>query len=187
MMNSYFRRQLAVYVEYHRDPRNSTLHVFGIISLFLAAVLPLSAYNVHGLGAQTTAASIAVLPILIYWLLLDATLGMAIVGAAVILLSVALIILHHTSSTGMWLITGALIITGFALQAVGHQLFERRAPSLLDHPAHLLLGPPFVMAKLFIALGFRQDLAAIIEQVPQAPRGTSLYSVKRGGGTHPNS
>jgi hypothetical protein len=29
----------------------------------------------------------------------------------------------------------------------------------------------FVMAKLFIALGFRRDLAAIIDQVPpQAPR-----------------
>ncbi|WP_423867616.1 Mpo1-like protein [Bradyrhizobium sp.] len=187
MMNSYFRRQLAVYVEYHRDPWNSALHVFGIVSLFLAAVLPLSAYTVQGLGAHISAASIAVLPVLIYWLLLDATLGMAIVAAAVLLLSVALIILHHTSSTGMWLITGVLIITGFGLQAVGHQLFERRAPSLLDHPAHLLLGPPFVMAKLFIALGFRQDLAAIIRPVPQAPSSTSLDPGERAGETHRHS
>jgi uncharacterized membrane protein YGL010W len=38
---------------------------------------------------------------------------------------------------------------------------------LVDNPTHLLLGPMFVMAKLFIALGFRRDLATIIEQPPQ--------------------
>jgi uncharacterized membrane protein YGL010W len=173
-MNSYFRRQLAAYVEYHRDPWNCTMHVFGIVSLFLAAILPLSAYTVHGFGAQTNAAAIAVLPVLVYWLLLDARLGMAIAGAAVLLLSVALIILQHANSAAMWLITGALIIVGFAVQVVGHQLFERRAPALLDNPAHLLLGPMFVMAKLFIALGYRQDLAAIIRQVPSPNRKTSF-------------
>jgi hypothetical protein len=37
---------------------------------------------------------------------------------------------------------------------------------MADHPAHLLLGPMFVMAKLFIVLGFRHDLAAIIGTNP---------------------
>jgi hypothetical protein len=37
----------------------------------------------------------------------------------------------------------------------------------------------FVMAKLFIALGFRHDLAVVIQQVPQtAPRSSSLYTEK---------
>jgi uncharacterized membrane protein YGL010W len=187
IMNSYFRRQLADYVEYHRDPWNCTMHVFGIISLFLAAVLPLSAYTVHGFGAQTSAASIAVLPVLIYWLLLDITLGMAIVGAAAVLLSTALIILNYASPTGMWLITGALMIIGLALQAIGHQVFERRAPALLDNPTHLLLGPMFVMAKLFIALGFRRDLAAIIQPTPELRRTASFYQGERRGETLPNS
>jgi uncharacterized membrane protein YGL010W len=39
---------------------------------------------------------------------------------------------------------------------------------LMDNPSHLLLGPMFVMAKLFIALGFRADLAAIIAPTPSA-------------------
>ena len=49
-----------------------------------------------------------------------------------------------------------------AAQIVGHSVFERRKASIADHPAHFLLGPMFVMAKLFIAFGFRHDLAAII-------------------------
>src|SRR5437899_7179286 len=84
-MNAYFRRQLADYVEYHRDPWNCAMHVFGIVFLFLAAVLPLSTLSVAAFGAQTSVATIAVLPILIYWFLLDAALGAAILGAGILL------------------------------------------------------------------------------------------------------
>ena len=63
-MSSYFRRQLADYVEYHRDPWNCAMHVFGIVFLFQAAVLPLSLWSVTLFGIQTSAAAIAVVPVL---------------------------------------------------------------------------------------------------------------------------
>jgi hypothetical protein len=45
-----------------------------------------------------------------------------------------------------------------------------------------------VMAKLFIALGFRQDLAVVIQQVPQtAPRNSSLYAEKRQAEPRPHA
>lgn len=187
-MNGYFRRQLADYVEYHRDPWNCAMHVFGIVFLFLAAVLPLSTWTVHPFGVQTTAATISVVPVLIYWLLLDTALGTAILGAAVLLLVAAATIVSHSSAATTWSITGVLIVVGFAVQTIGHQVFERRKPALLDNPPHLLLGPTFVMAKLFIALGFRHDLAAIIQQVPQqAQQSSSLYPGERQGEAHPHS
>ncbi len=187
-MNYYFRRQLADYVEYHRDPWNGVMHVFGILFLFLAAVLPLSLWSVPALGAYVTAATIMVLPVLIYWLLLDAALGMAIVGAAVLLLLVAALIVDHVSVAGVWSIAAVLIIVGVASQIVGHRLFERRQPALMDNPTHLLLGPMFVMAKLFIALGFRQDLAVIVQPVPHPVlRGSSGYAGEGQGEPHPLS
>jgi uncharacterized membrane protein YGL010W len=69
-MNAFFKRQLTDYVEYHRDPWNGAMHVFGILCLFTAAVLPLSMWHVHALGTFVTMAPIMVLPVLIYWLLL---------------------------------------------------------------------------------------------------------------------
>jgi uncharacterized membrane protein YGL010W len=187
-MNGYFKRQLADYVEYHRDPLNCAMHVFGIVFLFLAAVLPLSTWTVELFGIQTTVAALSVVPVLIYWLLLDAALGTGILGAAVLLLATAAMIVNHSSAAAMWSITGVLIAIGLGLQAVGHQLFERRQPALLDNPSHLLLGPMFVMAKLFIALGFRHDLAAIIQQVPQqAQHSSSFYPGERQGEAHPHS
>ena len=47
------------------------MHVFGIVFLFLAAVLPLSLWSITVFGFQTSAATIAVVPVLIYWFLLD--------------------------------------------------------------------------------------------------------------------
>lgn len=163
-MRAIFRRQLADYVEYHRDPNNCVMHVFGIIFLFTAAVLPLSLWRVTIFGFQTNAAAFAVIPVLIYWLLLDAALGMAILGAAIILLLVAATIVSHASITAVWTLFIVLLIVGVAAQIIGHQVFEGRKPSLVDNPPHLLLGPMFVMAKLFIAFGFRSDLAVVIEQ-----------------------
>jgi uncharacterized membrane protein YGL010W len=166
-MNSYFRRQLADYVEYHRDPWNCAMHVFGIVSLFLAAILPLSLWSINVVGFQTSAATIAVIPVLVYWLLLDSALGAAILGAAIVLLSVAAMIVGNTTTAGMWSLTVVLIVVGVASQIIGHRVFEQRQPALVDNPTHLLLGPMFVMAKLFIALGFRRDLAIIIQVHPQ--------------------
>jgi uncharacterized membrane protein YGL010W len=187
-MNAFFKRQLTDYVQYHRDPWNCAMHVFGILALFLAAILPLSMWPVRALGVHTTMAPLMVLPVLIYWLLLDTALGTAILGAAVVLLAAAALIASYASPASVWSITAMLIVIGVSFQVVGHRLFEGRQPALVDNPTHLLLGPMFVMAKLFIALGFRHDLAAIIEHIPpQTPRGSSPFAEEHQVGPLPHS
>jgi uncharacterized membrane protein YGL010W len=166
-MTAYFRRQLADYVEYHRDPWNCAAHVVGIILLFLGAVLPLTLWPIPGIGGYLTLATLLALPVLVYWVALDAVLGLGILVAAVILLSTAASIVANVSVLGVWFIAAVLVAVGVAAQVVGHKVFEQRKPSMADHPAHFLLGPMFVMAKLFIALGFRHDLASIIGPVAQ--------------------
>src|SRR5258708_21668100 len=158
-MNSYFRRQRADYVCYHRDPWNCAMHVLGIVVLFLGAVLPLSSWPVPALGAQATVATIAVLPVLIYWFLLDAGLGTAIVGAAILLLLAAAIIVSHTTAAAMWSITAGLIVIRVTSQITAHQVFEPRQAPLLDNPDHLQLAPMFLIAELFIAPRIMQYLA----------------------------
>lgn len=187
-MNGYFKRELVDYLESHRDPRNSVMHVVGIPLLFLGAVLPFSAWTIHIFGFEISAAAIAVAPIMICWLVLDTGLGVGILVAAALLIAVATIISNHSSTLGMWSITCVLIVVGLAAQAVGHHLFEGRRPALLDHPPHMLFGPMFLMAKLFIALGFRHDLAVIIQSDPQqAQRDASFYPGERPGEAHPRS
>jgi uncharacterized membrane protein YGL010W len=174
-MTSYFRRQLTEYVEYHRDPRNCAAHVLGIILLFLGAILPLTMWPISAFGGHTTLGVLLALPVLIYWVALDAAIGLAIVAAAVVLFAAANWIVDHIGVAGVWEITIALAVVGIGSQIIGHQVFERRKPSMADHPAHFLFGPPFVMAKLFIALGFRDDLAEIIGSAAgTAPNASSV-------------
>jgi len=161
-MTAYFRRQLADYVEYHRDPRNCAAHVLGIILLFLGAILPLTMWPISAFGVHTTLGVLLALPVLVYWVALDAAIGLALVAAAMLLFAAASLIVGQVRVAGVWEITIVLAVLGISSQLVGHQVFERRKASMADHPTHLLLGPPFVMAKLFIALGFRDDLAEII-------------------------
>src|ERR1700757_3955506 len=165
-MNAFFNRHLAAYVEYHRNPWNGAMHVLGILTLFFAAILPLNLVPVQILGVQTSLAPILALPVLIYWLLLDVALGAAILGFAVALLAAAVFVVHHVSTAMVWSITLPLIAIGIAFQVIGHRVFEQRQPALVDNPSHFLLGPMFVTAKLFIALGLRRDLAAIIQTGP---------------------
>jgi uncharacterized membrane protein YGL010W len=165
-MGGYFQRQLADYVEYHRDPWNCAMHVVGILLLFTGAVLPLTLVKFSLFGVEVSLAVIMALPVLLYWLMLDAGIGIGILFAAIVLLSVATAIGNQVSIAIMWSIFGVLIAFGIASQVVGHKVFEERQPSMVDHPTHFLLGPMFVMAKLFIALGFRRDLAAILAPLP---------------------
>jgi len=90
-------------------------------------------------------------------------------------------IVSVAASPLVWSMTAALIVMGVAFQVVGHRVFERRQPALMDNPVHLLLGPMFVMAKLFIAFGFRPDLARIIAPAPrQALRSSAAPGERQG-------
>src|SRR5579863_7233627 len=111
-MSAFFKHQLADYVEYHRDPWNCAMHVFGIITLFFAAILPLSLWPIDALGVHTTLAPIMVLPVLAYWLVLDARIGAGILVVAVLELSVAAFVVSHASLTAVWSVTAMLIVIG---------------------------------------------------------------------------
>jgi uncharacterized membrane protein YGL010W len=113
---------------------------------------------------QTSAAPFLVIPALILWIAWDVGLGLAIVAAAIPLLLAAATIANHVSVAAVWIITALLTVIGWALQIVGHQFFEQRRPALLDNPIHMLISPMYLFAKLFVALGFRRDLAALLQK-----------------------
>ena len=165
-MRGIFQRQLAEYANYHRDQRNCLMHIIGNPILFVAAVLPLTLLSVTVLGVQTSAAVLLVIPALILWISWDIGLGLAIVAAAIPLLFITTIIAKHVSLAAVWMITALLTIIGWALQIIGHQFFEQRRPALLDNPIHMLISPMYLFAKLFVTLGFRRDLAALLQKLP---------------------
>src|SRR5262249_1388590 len=131
---------------------------------FACDCLPLSLWPVTVFGIPANAAMLLPIPALSGWILLDVAIGLVILAAIIPLLLISAVIASHVSSIGVWLIAAVLFVIGWALQIVGHVRFEHRKPALLDNPMHLLIGPMFMIAKLFVALGFRPDLARALQR-----------------------
>ena len=161
-MSNIFGRQLAAYVECHREKRNCAMHIIGTPLLFFAALLPFSLLSVTAFGLRTTAAALLVIPVLTFWMVLDLTIGVVIACAAIPLLITAAIAAKHVAVAWVWAATVILVVVGWSLQIFGHSVFEQRRPALLDNPLHMLISPMLIVAKLLVALGFRCDLAGFI-------------------------
>jgi uncharacterized membrane protein YGL010W len=180
-MANYFHRQLGCYADAHRDRVNSVMHMIGNPILFVAAVLPLSLLPVSVLGIKISAAPLLTIPALILWMAWDIIIGLAIVATSIPLLFAAGVIAIHVSIHWVWVIAVGLFVLGWALQIVGHQLFEGKRPTMLDNPVQMLISPMYIFAKLFVALGLRPDLAAVLQKSSQP---TPLERVHRSAGGH---
>jgi uncharacterized membrane protein YGL010W len=176
-MNSFFRRELVCYAQAHRDHVNGVMHIVGNPMIFIGVVLPLSLVPVTVLGIHISLAPVLVIPALLLWTIWDIALGLAIVAASIPLLFIATTIGSNVSVGWVWIISVTLFVLGWVLQIVGHQVFEGHRPTLLDNPVQMLISPMYIFAKLFIALGLRPDLAAILrESSQQLAAGSPLYS-----------
>ena len=180
-MTDYFRQQLAYYADAHRNQVNSVMHIIGNPLLFVAVVLPLCLLPVRVFGVQISLAPLLVIPALILWTAWDIAIGLAIVVTSIPLLYAAAAIASRVSVLWVWIIAVGLFIVGWALQILGHQVFERKRPTLLDNPVQMLISPMYIFAKFFITLGLRPDLAAALQKSSeQTPLGTPSYPVESG-------
>jgi uncharacterized membrane protein YGL010W len=166
-MTEYFRRQLANYADAHRDQANSVMHTIGNPILFVAGVRPLCLLPATVFGVQMSAAPLLSIPALMLWTAWDLGIGLAIVVSSIPLLLVAGAVAGHFSTLWVWLIAAGLFAFGWALQIIGHWLFEGNRPALLENPVQMLISPTYIFAKLFIATGLRPDLAAVLQKSRQ--------------------
>ena len=146
---------------------NSVMHMIGNPILFVAVVLPLSLLPVSVFGVKISAAPLLTIPALVLWTAWDIAIGLAIVATSIPLLLAASAIAGRVSILWVWVTAVGLFVLGWALQIVGHQLFEGKRPTLLDNPVQMLISPMYIFAKLFVALGLRPDLAAVLQKSSQ--------------------
>ena len=105
--------------------------------------------------------------VLVLWTAWDVTIGLAIVVTSIPLLFAASAIASHVNILSVWVTAVGLFVLGWALQILGHRLFEGNRPTLLDNPVQMLISPMYIFAKLFVALGLRPDLEAVLQKSSQ--------------------
>lgn len=161
---SLFERQMAMYATYHRDPRNRATHFIGIPAVIVAIMVPRALGRFSVAGAEFSWAAVAAAIAFAIWLALDRPIG----AATALFLVPALLIgewigASFKTATAWWIFTG-LFVGGWIFQLWGH-VFEGRRPAFLSNLFQALIGPMFLIAEIFFALGLRRQLRGRVESI----------------------
>lgn len=165
-MSRLFEQQLATYATYHRDPRNRATHFVGIPAIVLSLLPPLALWHFQFAGVDLSGAWLLAFLAAAGWIALDVAVGLAMAIALVPMVLFGEWVARQSGAAGAWWAFAVLFVGGWVFQIVGHAAFEGRRPALLDNLFQAFIGPMFIMAELLIALGLRQDLAALVGPAP---------------------
>ena len=133
---------LAHYEESHRHPKNERIH-FVAIPLIMLSLLGLL-YTVHPWLAYAL-----ILGSMVYYARLSTPFLVAMAALSIVGLALVYLMGEHRLTISVAIFVGAWIA-----QFVGHHI-EGRKPSFFEDLQYLLVGPIFVLSKLFLKLGIR--------------------------------
>lgn len=159
-----FESQMAMYTSYHRDPRNRATHFVGIPAIVFSILVALAVFRISVAGLEISSALIVALAVLGLWISLDLAIGLAMAFFLAPSLLIAEWIALHSKETTLWSIFAVFFVGGWILQLWGH-VYEGRRPALISNLFQALIGPMFLAAELFFALGWKRDLKRRIDKI----------------------
>jgi len=165
-------QNLTQYAAYHRDRRNIATHFVGIPMIVFSIVLAMAVISVFSIGSVAfTAATVLSIGLVVYYLILDRVLGVAMAIAMFLMCAGASEVSARFSTPGTLGLAAAIFVAGWALQFLGHK-YEGMKPAFYDDVRQLLIGPLFVCAEAFFMLGARAELRRYVESRvgPTVPR-----------------
>ncbi len=154
---------LTGYAAAHQHPFNVFMHMIGIPTIMLGALVPMTWLEFALPGFSVNLAHIVILGFFLFYLTLDLMFAIVFLVAALLLEMLAASIgqLPLAVSGG---IAAAAFFGGYAGQFVGHYV-ERSMPVLVKHPIQANLAAPFfTVVELFKIAGLRKDLFDIVQQ-----------------------
>ena len=150
--------QMAVYSAYHQDARNKATHFIGVPVIVLSLFIPLAWLRIEAVSAAMVVAAALV----VYYLVLDLALGLAMLVVLAVLAWLGERIAMQGAVAG-WTWFGVLFVGGWILQLVGH-VYEGRRPALADNLFQIFVAPIFLAAEAFFALGYKPGLKDAVQR-----------------------
>ena len=151
--------QMSVYAAYHRHPVNRAIHFVGIPAIVWSLMVFLGFVTLFEAGGlEVTLALLAVVALMAWYLLLDFPFGVASTALFTVLLVSALHLPRAAGNgTAMW-IAGGVFVLGWVVQFIGHAVWEKRRPALMDNLVQVFVAPIFLVAETAFAMGLRPEL-----------------------------
>lgn len=150
--------QLSNYKSVHFNKSNIKTHFVGIplIVWAITVLLSLQTFTVDIAGNSLTYTPAIVLFIvaLVYYLKLHAKLALGML--MYIIANIYLASLVTAMASALWIAIGAFVV-GWIIQFIGH-IYEKAKPAFFDDIMGLVIGPLFLMAEVYFALGLEKKL-----------------------------
>ncbi len=154
--------QMSFYAAYHQDARNKATHFVGVPLIVFSLMIPLGWLRAEIGGATVTAALAVTSVLLLYYLVLDVPLGLAMGAVFALMLWGAEPLSQAPLGTSLaWFL--ALFVGGWALQLWGH-VYEGRKPALVDNLFQIFVAPIFLAAEVFFTLGYKPRLHEAVQR-----------------------
>ena len=154
--------QMSYYAAYHQDARNKATHFVGVPLIAFSLLIPLGWLRVDAGGFPLSAALVVTLILLLYYLVLDMPLGLAMsVVFGLMLWGAEPLSQASLVISAAWFLV--LFIGGWALQLWGH-VYEGRKPALVDNLFQVFVAPIFLAAEVFFALGYKPRLHEAVQR-----------------------
>jgi uncharacterized membrane protein YGL010W len=171
--------QMSFYAAYHQDARNKATHFVGVPVIVFSLMIPLGWLRVDAGGFPLSAALVVTSLLLLYYLVLDLPLGLAMGAVFALMLWGA-----EPLAQAPWMVSLAwflvLFVGGWALQLWGH-VYEGRKPALVDNLFQIFVAPIFLAAEAFFALGYKPRLHEAVQRRAMEMRAQA--GVAQAGGT----
>lgn len=148
---------LTGYAAAHQHPINVAIHLVGIPTIMLGALIPLSWASIEVNSVSLTLARIVVIGFFLFYLTLDVVFAAAFLlfGLAIAFVAEKLGALGQPTSS---ITAAAAFFGGYAAQFIGHAV-EKSAPVLFRHPVQANLAAPFfTIVEIFQLMGLRKSL-----------------------------
>ncbi|MGC4093491.1 MAG: DUF962 domain-containing protein [Polyangiaceae bacterium] len=134
------RARLDEYSGFHRTAGNEACHYVGVPIIIAGAGTLLGRVALFGVaGFRVTLTEVVLALIALFYLVEARWLGLA---TALVMVALA----ELARPLELW-VGLALFLGGWAVQFVGHALFEHRSPAFLGNLLHLLVGPAWLLER----------------------------------------
>jgi uncharacterized membrane protein YGL010W len=171
--------QMSVYAAYHQDARNKATHFAGVPLIVFSLMIPLGWLRADAGGVTVSAALVVTAALLLYYLLLDIPLGLAMgVVFALMLWGAEPLSQAPLFISLAWFLI--LFVGGWALQLWGHA-YEGRKPALVDNLFQIFVAPIFLAAEAFFAVGYKPRLHEEVQR--RALQMRAQAGIQRDSGT----
>ncbi|KAJ0399419.1 hypothetical protein ATCC90586_000393 [Pythium insidiosum] len=167
-------KQLVFYMSYHHDKINQWIHLVCIWPILITAIIMTAETNAfveppRGLAENSfgkllvfNLSAVVAVVYVIWYIVLDPRAGS--LGAVLVFASYLFAnwLAHNAPSlfgVSAWVIALPIHLVAWTLQFIGHGVYERRKPALLDSlDQAIITAPMFVLLEVLFAAGYRPNL-----------------------------